>query len=151
MDKTIEEKPLQLHKEGFNCAESVLKTVTGVWGYHNSLIPRIATPFGGGIGRRGLLCGALTGGLMAIGSRFGRDKGGEPRDKAYGPAAEFVKRFEEEFGSLNCYDLIECDLNTPEGRMRQRAIRQEKCAIVHCECREDDLGAVRVGALEIDV
>lgn len=128
MDEPIEERTFQLHEEGFNCAETVLKTVSEEWGYDDRLIPRVATPFGGGIGRQGLLCGALTGGVMAIGLRFGRDKGDEPRDKAYGLATVFVKGFEREFGGLNCYDLIECDLNTPEGRARQMAIRQEKCA-----------------------
>lgn len=128
--ESVAEKAERLHNEGFNCAETVLKIVTAQWGIKNPLIPPIATAFGGGIGRRGSACGALTGGVMAIGARFGRSVGSDAaaRDKSYALSFDFAKWFEKEFGSLICYDLIQCDLTTPEGRAKQRAARKEKCS-----------------------
>ena len=39
-----------------------------------SCVPRIATGFGGGMGRCGEVCGAVTGAIMAIGMVLGRDR-----------------------------------------------------------------------------
>lgn len=85
-------------------------------GIENEAIPRIATPFGGGIGGRGAVCGAVVGSVMAIGLRHGREEPWQPRDKAYALAQEFCQRFEEEMGHLSCRDLTGMDLSTPEGR-----------------------------------
>jgi len=67
---------------------------------------------------------------MAIGARFGRSVGSDTtsRDKSYELGLAFAKWFEKEFGSLICYDLIQCDLTTPEGREKQRAKRKDTCA-----------------------
>lgn len=128
--ESIAEKAERLHNEGFNCAETVLKIATEQWGIKDAIIPKIATAFGGGIGRKGSACGALTGGVMAIGARFGRSVGSDTasRDRSYALGLDFAKWFEKEFGSLICYDLIQCDLTTPEGREKQRAMRKEKCS-----------------------
>lgn len=124
------EKGNNLHQEGFNCAESVLLIVTGEWGIRNNLIPRIATAFGGGIGRQGHICGALSGGVISIGVKYGRDKGRDQaaRDKSYALVREFFRRFKNEFGNVNCYELIGCDLTTPEGIEKLRMLHPEKCA-----------------------
>ncbi|MDH7477732.1 MAG: C-GCAxxG-C-C family protein, partial [Candidatus Bathyarchaeota archaeon] len=61
------EKAVKRFLYGFNCAQSVLLTMFEHWNGENELIPKIATTFGGGIGRCGSLCGALTGGVMALG------------------------------------------------------------------------------------
>jgi C_GCAxxG_C_C family probable redox protein len=78
-------------------------------------IPRIATPFGGGIGGRGEVCGAVTGAVMAIGMKHGREEPSQPNRHAYALAREFCRRFEEETGSVSCRDLTGMDLSTPEG------------------------------------
>jgi C_GCAxxG_C_C family probable redox protein len=84
-------------------------------GIENEVIPRLATPFGGGIGGRGNVCGAVVGSVMAIGLKYGREEPSQPRDKAYALAQEFCRRFEEEMGSLSCRELTGMDLSTPEG------------------------------------
>jgi C_GCAxxG_C_C family probable redox protein len=78
-------------------------------------IPRIATPFGGGFGGRGEVCGAVIGSLMAIGLKHGREEPSQPNQQAYALAREFCRRFEEETGSLYCRELTGMDLSTPEG------------------------------------
>ena len=69
------------------------------------LIPRIATPFGGGIARRGGFCGVASGAPMAIGILAGRDRPGASTDSAFNAAGSFLDGFEREFGSLQCRTL----------------------------------------------
>lgn len=92
-------------------------------------LPRIATPFGGGFGSCGLVCGALTGGAMAIGLALGRDKPGAPRDKAVDATRELVDSFIEEMGSSLCLELTGADLRTDEGRqhMQDHNLRERVC------------------------
>ena len=87
-------------------------------GVESEIIPGIALGFGGGLGRRGLVCGALNGGVMAIGLRYGQMEGTEAKDEAYTLVLELCRRFEEQHGSALCRDLTGCDFTTPEGRQR---------------------------------
>ena len=130
MEKRISDKADKLHKEGFNCSESVLLLVTGEWKAKSPLIPRIATGFGGGIGRQGYVCGALSGGVLAISLKHGRDKATDraARDKTYSLVRDLFRQFKEEFGSINCWELTGCDLTTPEGLEKLQRIHPEKCA-----------------------
>ena len=84
-------------------------------GINSELIPRIATPFGGGIGGSGEVCGAVVGSVMAIGLKYGREEPSQSNQQAYALAREFCQRFEEETGSLSCRELTGMDLSTPEG------------------------------------
>ena len=84
-------------------------------GIESDVIPRIATPFGGGIGGRGDVCGAVVGSVMAIGLKHGREEPSQPNKHAYALAREFCRRFEQETGHLYCRDLTGMDLSTPEG------------------------------------
>ncbi|MBI4710518.1 MAG: C_GCAxxG_C_C family protein, partial [Nitrospirae bacterium] len=42
--------------------------------FDKETVLKIASPFGGGIGRMGETCGAVTGALMVIGLKYGRFK-----------------------------------------------------------------------------
>lgn len=85
------------------------------WEVENPLEPKVASAFGGGIGRRGSLCGALTGGVITIGLRYGTNTpSSKTREQAYSMALEFYERFEKECGSVLCRDLIGYDLTNPE-------------------------------------
>jgi len=127
--KTISERAAKHFETEFNCAESVLMSLAESIGVRSELIPKIATPFGGGIGRRGSVCGALTGAVIAIGLKLGRSEAEDTRsrDESYEKALELLERFEKEFGSVLCYDLIKLDFTTPEGRKMIKAVRLEKC------------------------
>jgi C_GCAxxG_C_C family probable redox protein len=98
-------------------------------GIDSKLVPRIATAFGGGIGRTGAVCGAVIGGTMAIGLRHGREQASQPRDQAYALAQEFRRRFEDEMGSISCRELTGLDLTTAEGlqRFRSSDLRERVC------------------------
>jgi C_GCAxxG_C_C family probable redox protein len=78
-------------------------------------VPRIATAFGGGIGGTGSVCGALVGGVMAIGLREGRRDASERDARAYRLTQELRRRFEAAMGHVDCRTLTGMDLSTAEG------------------------------------
>ncbi|HKZ94210.1 MAG TPA: C-GCAxxG-C-C family protein [Candidatus Bathyarchaeia archaeon] len=80
---------------GYNCAESVLLAMAEHESVNSSLIPKIATPFGGGIARSASICGCVTGSLMAIGMKHGRIQASEDRLEAYAIATSFMTEFEK--------------------------------------------------------
>jgi len=118
---------VSLFLSGYNCAESVLLALSKHQNVKSRIIPKIATPFGGGIARTGSVCGCVTGALMAIGLRLGRTKNTEEREPAYTVTTSFLDNFEDRFGSLLCRDLTGCDLRTIKGHKRWEKIKN-KCA-----------------------
>jgi C_GCAxxG_C_C family probable redox protein len=114
-------------RDGYNCAESVLMAMQEVWNMEKR--PDIATAFGAGIGRRGSVCGAVTGGIIAINLKYGRMKAEEDKEKSYALALNFYKKFEKEFSSAICYELIECDLTTSHGQktFTEANLFEKKC------------------------
>jgi len=97
---------------GYNCSQSVLLAISEHWRIESELIPKIATAFGGGMGRCGSVCGAVAGGVMAIGMRLGTN---EPllieRLESYEAAKAFYTRFKAIHGSVMCRDLLGHDLS----------------------------------------
>jgi C_GCAxxG_C_C family probable redox protein len=115
MDVSV--KALENFDSGYNCAESVLLAINKDLNISEGRsLPRIATGFGGGIARNGSLCGALTGGIMAIGLTLGRDDNQGSRDPCYPAVDRLFNGFLEKFGSTQCRDLIGVDLKTSEGQ-----------------------------------
>ena len=55
---------------------------------------------------------------MVLGLVHGRDRAGEGTAPAYEMTARFARAFEERFGSLQCREILGCDLATPEGYTR---------------------------------
>ena len=101
-----------LHKEyseGLNCSERVFLVV------HSLLESDIASDsvalmsgFGGGVaGTRDNMCGAVSGGVAAIGLVHGRRKPPKGnRDRVYEVSKDFVGRFKTKFGTTICCELI---------------------------------------------
>jgi C_GCAxxG_C_C family probable redox protein len=115
--KRVEKKAKEMFgPEGLLCAESVLKTVSDEAGVISPLIPRIATGFCGGIARTRGMCGAVAGGVMALSILYGRDNTEQSYATVYEKVQQFLRDFEEEYKSINCFDLTGCDLSKEEGR-----------------------------------
>ena len=99
----LSQKAITYFQSGYNCAQSVLLTLSEYIDpdSKNELIPKIATGFGGGIGGCGSVCGALTGGVMAVGIKYGTNEiGVEKRASAYANAQALYKQFESQHGSV---------------------------------------------------
>lgn len=124
-----EERIQAIYDSGFNCAESVLKACQEIFQLPGAeVVPKVASGFGGGIGRKGSVCGALTGGVMALGLAMGRmdPKDTAARDRIYVRARELYGKFEREFGTVLCFGLTQCDLTTPEGQQRFKELDLHK-------------------------
>ncbi len=131
MKDMLGEKAAQYFRNGHNCSQSVLLAMFEFWNQKNELVPKVATAFGGGIGRCGSVCGALTGGVMAIGIRFGTNEPTvEKRLHSYKIAQEFFRNFELQNGSALCRELIGYDLSIPEelDKARKAEIFENKCS-----------------------
>ncbi len=119
-------------RNGYNCAQSVLLALylhMDIDG-ENALIPKIAAGFGGGIGRCGSVCGALTGSIMAVGIKNAPNEPGiEKRAQTYAHAKALYKQFEKEQGTVLCRELIKYDLSNPEQatKFRQEKVQEKVC------------------------
>jgi C_GCAxxG_C_C family probable redox protein len=105
--------------------------VSGFFGVGEECLPSAATCFGAGFGRRGEMCGALAGAVLAVGLRYGRRKGEghEAKERSYERVAPLVDSFRGRFGTVLCRDLVGLDLSRPEGReaYRREDIRERFC------------------------
>ena len=91
--------------------------VAGRYRIQSELIPAIATGFCGGMARTSTrLCGAYTGGIMAIGLRLGRKEPEASHDDCYAACQRFYAAFMDRFKSETCPRLLGCDLATKEGQ-----------------------------------
>ncbi|MCS7123925.1 MAG: C-GCAxxG-C-C family protein [Candidatus Bathyarchaeota archaeon] len=130
-EEEIVEKAVSIFMEGYLCAEAVLKTFAETQKIKCRNIPKIATGFGGGMGRTGFVCGALTGAVMAISLKYGRNTPSEAEsyEKCSARIQQLFKGFNETFGSVFCRDLTDCDLTTEEGRQKfkEQQIKEKKC------------------------
>ncbi|MDD1749312.1 MAG: C-GCAxxG-C-C family protein [Methanothrix sp.] len=108
-------------KEGFNCAQSVLYSYSETLDMDPDLALRIATGFGGGMGRKQEVCGAVSGGILVLGLLHGRGKhdGKERVEKTYAEVRDFIDAFIGVHGTICCRELLSgCSLLTEEGRKR---------------------------------
>jgi C_GCAxxG_C_C family probable redox protein len=119
------QKAVELFDSGYNCSESVLLALSEEFAQKNPIIPRVATGFGGGVGRSGSICGALSGAVMAVGLLRGCDKAEEKekRTAAYKSVLRMVDAFEKEFENINCKALTQCDFRTKEEQEKFRSKR----------------------------
>jgi C_GCAxxG_C_C family probable redox protein len=128
----IEEQAKRNFNSGYNCAESVLLVVSKELGVSrkdaDSFIPRMATGFGGGIARNGDVCGALSGGVIAISLALGRDRSEDSREPSYRAVDRFYNDFVKTFGTCKCRELTGVDLKTQQGKdTYQSQIHNERC------------------------
>ena len=94
----------------------------------SEILPRVASGFCSGMARTGGMCGAVSGGVMAIGLSLGRSVPSDAIDPSYQAVREFMARFSSRFEALNCLELTGVHLGTPEGQ----AEFKEKGQIKQC-------------------
>jgi C_GCAxxG_C_C family probable redox protein len=101
----------------FYCSEAIVRTINDAFrpGYPDTIV-RLASGFPIGLGGAGCSCGAVTGGVMAIGMIFGRDKPKDPAiDRCLGLARELHNIFAGRHGCLCCRTLTRgMELKSPE-------------------------------------
>jgi len=103
------EESVQIFENGYRCSQAVFAAFSERYGLSKKEALKIGACFGSGM-RKGEVCGACTGALMALGLSYGESKA-----KSDDVCEKFLDEFKRENGSYICRDLLKCDISTPEG------------------------------------
>lgn len=121
-----------LFLSGYNCAQSVLLSFADDLKFSKELAQKMASGFGGGMGKTQEACGAVTGAIMVLGMLKGEEVNNneELKASAYGAVKDLTRDFVAAYNTTKCRDLIGCDLNTPEGaaKFKEEKIMETLCA-----------------------
>jgi C_GCAxxG_C_C family probable redox protein len=109
------DKAGQYFKQGNNCAESVFRAFLEILpNDYPPEVARMASTFGGGLGRAGCSCGALTGAELVLGMLVGRDNLTDDLSRVYQLSGELHNRFKDKFGSTCCRVLNKEDYQSQD-------------------------------------
>jgi C_GCAxxG_C_C family probable redox protein len=121
MDKA--EQAAGLFSSGLNCAQSILSAFGEPYGLTREMAKILGRPLGGGMGRTGQTCGAITAAVLILGLANNNPNEEEARKAVYPKIQEFLKQFEAIHNSCDCKDLLGADMSAAEGR---KIIQEEK-------------------------
>ena len=98
----------ELFLEGYNCAQAVACAFEDLTGLDRSTSARLASSFGGGMGRLREVCGTVSGALLVLGALRGYEdpESMEQKTAHYHLVQEFAKRFREKNGTIICRELL---------------------------------------------
>ncbi len=93
---------------GCNCAQSVLCAYSEEIGLDENICMKLASSFGGGMGRLREVCGAVSAMFMIAGLLKGYDKAGDDVGKArhYQLIQNLAKEFKDKHGTIICRELL---------------------------------------------
>lgn len=117
--KTPPDIAVEKFLSGYNCAQAVLYSCCDKLNFDKSMALKLACGMGAGMARHGEVCGAVSGGILAIGLKHGRGEGEDraSTEETYRRVNELMSRFEARHGSCICRKLLNgCDMNLPAGR-----------------------------------
>lgn len=103
-----EQKVMQLFAEGYNCAQAVVGAFEDLTEMDLQTSLRLASSFGGGMGRMREVCGAASGMFIVAGILYGYS---DPTDAAaktnhYKLIQDLANYFSDENGSIICRELL---------------------------------------------
>lgn len=104
----VEQMAFDYFESGFHCAEAISAAIVQAQsGVPAPEVVKIAAGFHGGIGgTKKEACGALTGGIIALGHLFGRIQPGEDISSSSQLSVQYREQFIEEFGCSTCEGLL---------------------------------------------
>ena len=108
------EDAVNLFENGYMCSQAVFAAFSEDYGLSREQALKIGACFGSGM-RKGEVCGACTGALMALGLKYGDNKA-----ESNEVCERFLDEFKRQNGSFICRDLLGCDISTPEGVKQAR-------------------------------
>lgn len=102
------ERAAELFLQGYNCAQAVAVAFCDVTGLEPDFTARMASSFGGGMGRMREVCGAVSGMLMVAGLVYGYDIPGDDvsKKKHYALVQNLAGQFRREVGSIVCREIL---------------------------------------------
>ena len=121
MDRGI--KAVELFLSGYNCAQSVAVAFCDLTGLTEQQAARMASSFGGGMGRMREVCGAVSGMLMVLSQLYGYDTPGDDAGKKrlYTEVQLLAGKFRAETGSIICREILKNPPSDPDPSPRTEA------------------------------
>ena len=132
------EKARELFMQGYSCAQAVFCAFCDVTGLELDAAARMASSFGGGLGRLREVCGTVSGAALVLGIARGYS---DPKDYAaknthYALVQEFARRFREANGSIVCRELLRgtgaTEGGAPEARTEEYYKKRPCPNLAHC-------------------
>jgi C_GCAxxG_C_C family probable redox protein len=95
-------------KQGYNCSQSVFMAYSDMYGIEPEMAAKLATSFGGGMGRLREVCGAVSGMFLVLGMQypFTDTKNKAAKNTNYKAVQRTAKEFKSVMGSYICADLL---------------------------------------------
>lgn len=125
---TKRERAAQLFLNGYNCSQAVVGAFADDIDIDFDTAVRLASSFGGGMGRLREVCGTFSGILIVLGLKLGYDEPGniEKKTAHYKLVQEAAAMFREKNGTIVCRELLglklkpgEPDSFVPEKRTKE--------------------------------
>ena len=119
---TRKEKAMQSFLDGYNCSQCMILAFEDMITIDIDTALKIASPFGGGMGRLREVCGSVSGMFMVLGyiKGYNEPKDYEGKKELYEHIQELARRYEEANGSIICRDLLGLNVQREESTPEKR-------------------------------
>lgn len=115
----------ELFMQGYNCSQALVCAFSDFTELDDSMAKKLASPFGGGMGRLREVCGGVSGMFIVLGLLEGYDEIGnnEKKTELYAKVQQLAEEFEKRNGSYICRELLGLgqgkDSPIPEARTKE--------------------------------
>lgn len=96
--------------KGYNCSQAIVLAFSDRIGLDEHMAAKLASSFGGGMGRMREVCGTFSGMLIVFGMLCGYDASAETERENkklhYARVQALAEKFRTEFGSIICRELL---------------------------------------------
>jgi C_GCAxxG_C_C family probable redox protein len=146
--KRIEEA-VRLFESGYNCSQAVFMSFSDLYDIDRETAAKLATSFGGGMGRLREVCGAVSGMFLTLSMHY---PAADVTDKTaktinYDAVQRTANEFKAEMGSYICADLLKTkrqpETPTPSDRnAKYYALRPcSRCVAVAAEIVSEEIAS----------
>jgi len=113
---TKSEDALVTFNKGITCSAAVFSAFAEELGLDEKTARKIGCGFGAGISRTGNICGAVSGAIMVIGLKYGKEEPGDDTatEETRALTRQFMQEFAKKNGSVNCTDLLGYNLKNQD-------------------------------------
>ncbi len=101
------ERAKALFEQGYACSQAVALAFCDVLDVDKDALAKMTLPFGGGLGRLRLTCGAVSGMALVVGALCAKaENSPENKKNTYAVTRMLCEKFQAENGSLICGELL---------------------------------------------
>ncbi len=113
----------ELFVKGYSCSQAITVAFSDVTGLTPEFSAKVASSFGGGMGRLREVCGAVTGMFIVAGLLYGYDypDEGDVKKAHYALVQELAESFRSRAGSIICRELLDNPPSDPTPSPRTEA------------------------------